>query len=262
MITPSTTSKSDSPSAAFATDTNPGRALRVAAIDGDTARLTALLDAGADVDAADAHGWTALMLAAKRGHGDAVCLLLDRGATVNARNDHDGTAIGYAAGRGHRAIVQALCEHGADADDGLARVMVRDTELLALLLVRGGDPNRHAGSIGFKITYATTPEDERAIQLLGAHGADPNAWSTSAGLFTPLMSAIFRRKTNIVRLLVGLGVDVNARSRNRADTPLMLARRLRDTAHATNREAETAESDIVVGLLLEAGAVDTQPDTT
>ena len=61
-----------------------GRALRVAAIRGDTDAVVALLGQGVSVDAADGCGWTALMLAAKYGHADLVCLLVERGAAVDA----------------------------------------------------------------------------------------------------------------------------------------------------------------------------------
>ena len=47
----------------------------VAAITGDTAKLTELLAGGADVQAEDSRGWTALSFAAVGGHVEAVKLL-------------------------------------------------------------------------------------------------------------------------------------------------------------------------------------------
>ncbi|MES2462147.1 MAG: ankyrin repeat domain-containing protein [Armatimonadota bacterium] len=66
----------------------PGRALRIAAIRGDTEAVNVLVSSGANVDSADPKGWTPLMLAAKYGHTDLVRLLCDRGAIMDTRHGH------------------------------------------------------------------------------------------------------------------------------------------------------------------------------
>ena len=59
--------------------------LHSAAGTGDTAALTALLDAGADPDALDSLGaYTPLHYAARYGHAAAISALLDAGADPNA----------------------------------------------------------------------------------------------------------------------------------------------------------------------------------
>jgi ankyrin repeat protein len=59
--------------------------------------VTALLVAGADVNAADAKGYTALHYAAYQGTFDLVALLLEKGADPNAKNGVDETPLHLAA---------------------------------------------------------------------------------------------------------------------------------------------------------------------
>ena len=83
----------------------------------DGAAMTALLDAGLDVNAEDDDcQMTALQQAALYGSDDAVKALLARGADVNARNEHSNDAISYAAGRGRPDIVQSLLSAGVEQE--------------------------------------------------------------------------------------------------------------------------------------------------
>ena len=70
--------RSAAPKAAIASDTP----LMLAAADGDTANVLALLSAGAQVDQVRTDGATALMAAAQDGHTDTVLVLLQAGAGV------------------------------------------------------------------------------------------------------------------------------------------------------------------------------------
>jgi hypothetical protein len=80
--------------AAMAAD--PARELLAVARDGDTARVRALLGAGASPEAKDKDGRTPLMLAAGSGHADAVRALLEKGADPAARDKTGRTAFDWA----------------------------------------------------------------------------------------------------------------------------------------------------------------------
>lgn len=114
--------------------------LMKAASEGDAARVTALLDGGADVNARDENGMTALMQAVKGNHTDTVRVLLERGADVNAK----GRFLGY------EAIILA--------------VKANDTGIVELLLASGFDPA--ATDINFVIGVAKLTGNARVIELL------------------------------------------------------------------------------------------------
>jgi hypothetical protein len=91
----------------------PSAALGRAAEIGDQARLMALLDARADINARDANGRTALMLAILHGQAGAVDVLLAHGADPNAADSSGITPLQAAVAGRHTAIVAALQRAGA-----------------------------------------------------------------------------------------------------------------------------------------------------
>jgi len=88
---------------------------------GETSRLMALLDRGANVNVRlagirkDVDGRTPLMLAAnsQRVPADTVRMLLDRGADANARGPRGETALDLAARSGNTTVVELLKKAGA-----------------------------------------------------------------------------------------------------------------------------------------------------
>ena len=85
-----------------------------AASDGDTEKLLALVDGGADIQS---DGVTALMLMAILRQTEAVRVLLEAGADVNAANNADGgTPLIFAVYGGSTETVSFLIESGADVN--------------------------------------------------------------------------------------------------------------------------------------------------
>ena len=89
-------------------------ALMLAALEGNTAKVKALLSNGANVNTKDSAGRTALMFAVINMHYETVEVLLSHGADVNSRAVDGGTALILAASSGDPKIVQALLDQGAD----------------------------------------------------------------------------------------------------------------------------------------------------
>ena len=97
----------------ISTSTTP---LILAATNGMTAIVKALLKRNVAVDKVDGDGWTALKRASNEGHEEIVTLLLKAGASPNIA-DHEGwTPLINAAGKGHVEVCKALLKAGGDAN--------------------------------------------------------------------------------------------------------------------------------------------------
>jgi len=103
--------------AVLGTDTpdggEPTMRVLLAAAQGATDIVQALLAHGADINAKDTSGRTALIQAASQGHIDTLQGLLARGANVNARNNDGETALTWARARGNTEAVKLLRQAGA-----------------------------------------------------------------------------------------------------------------------------------------------------
>jgi len=90
--------------------------LVLAARSGDTAAIKLLVARGADPNLADtaANGWTPMEHAIHKHQVAAVTALLDAGANVNATSRNGTTALMMAAGYGYTDVVELLLARGAD----------------------------------------------------------------------------------------------------------------------------------------------------
>ncbi len=174
-----------------------------------------LLHKGADVNARDSDGWSPLHRAAWEGNVNVASILLQHGAEADCQNESGWTPLRCAAlpiGR-RPEVIKLLLEHGAKLDLFSAMLMgrfdyirdqlvhnkvaltelhfrndllreaifVRSPELVELFLEHGADSNGLHSSLRVPpLCFAC--EDPRVplsiIQLLLAHGADPNAACT------------------------------------------------------------------------------------
>ena len=160
-----------------------------AAMQGDAARVRALLAEGQDVNAAQGDGMTALHWASMNGALDLAQLLVGAGAYVNS-----GTRIGQitplhlASRGGHGAVVAALLEAGADP---------------ARVTTNGGATPLH---------YAAESGDVAAITALVRHHANVNAAEPNWGA-TPLMYAAAKNRPEAIRALLAAGADPSVRGK-------------------------------------------------
>lgn len=178
--------------------------LMVAARGGFAPVVSLLLAKGAKVDAAGPRSQTALMWAVSQRHAAVTRLLLDAHANVHAKSavwsqvmavsphgmlqynkdvPHGGdTALMFAARNGDLESATLLLAAGANVDDqdawGVSATALAAhagfTPIVELLLAKGANPNTSGG--GFTALHAAVlRRDERMVQVLLDHKADPNA---------------------------------------------------------------------------------------
>lgn len=232
-------------------------ALVFAAREGDLATAELLLDAGADVNQTTEFGFTPLLTATQNRHYALGKFFLEHGADPNIRNKGGWSPLYIATDNrnieggdyptrkpdmDHLDYIRLLLAAGADVD---AR-MTSSTETRTVfthqwLFENGATPILRAAQSG----------DLVLINLLREHGADPNL-ATDDGV-TPLMVAAGigwvegvtyewspAQTLEVVKLLIELGNDVNARDTAEGRTALMGA-------------AHKGRTD-VIRTLVEAGA--------
>ncbi len=242
--------------------------LLFAASSGDIETARALVDAGADVNDVAASGTSALVLAAHSGHGPLGIYFLEQGADPNAAGA-GYTALHAAVLRSQVELVEALLEHGADlnavvehgspgrrfsADYSIRRQLIGtnalwlaakygEVEILRTLTESGADPfvvhsdmstlQVAMGNSGSSIEdrrdrLGNAPldraaEERRTLELariLIDLGVDVNAAGRRGD--TALHDAVRKNFGSVVELLVARGADVNA-ANQRGQTPLALA---------------------------------------
>ena len=215
-------------------------ALHWAAYKDDVAGATALIKAGANVNAANDLGATPLWLASLNGSAPMVRTLLQAGANPNLALLAGETPIMIASRTGNASVVDQLAAKGANLNARAARgqtalmwaVAQKHPEVVKVLLARGADV--HARSETWSQMMAVPPHGRLEYNRLIPHGGD-----------TALLFAARVGDLASARLLVDAGANVND-----ADAWGISATTL--AAHAGFTE--------VVEFLLDKGANPNSPD--
>jgi ankyrin repeat protein len=222
--------------------------LLVAVQKGSPAVVSALLDAGADINAPDdvavgtarkglsakmeiAEASTALIVATRLRKQPLVELLLTRGADVNFSDKHGVTALGWAQRLGHTDIAAALRRAGAGEPEFLEGSLhtalwtaARQGEVQKVegLLKSGAAPDKAVEDREGKhipLVSAARGGHLGVVELLLRNGANVNTGATenwSAGV-TPLMAAARLGHLDVVKALLSAGADVHAKDRGFED---------------------------------------------
>ena len=183
---------------------------------GDAARVRALIDRRADVNAAQADGTTPLHWAVERDQPDVVQMLIRAGANVKAANRYGATPLWLASVNGNAKTIAMLLEAGADPrsanGDGETALMVAartgKIDAVNLLLARGADPNAKEGWRGqTALMWAAAEGHAPVIDALVGRGADLAARSNAG--FTALLFAAREGRIPAVETLIKAGADMN-----------------------------------------------------
>lgn len=213
--------------------------------------VTALIIAGASLQAVDDDGRTPLMRVVMNAMSDSiVSLMLEFGALVNAKDRKRNTALHYAASKapteepGNTDTVRILLVNGADQ---------------CLKNKRGRTPLHEA--VSFKCF-------DRSRELLD-YGADPEVVDTNG--WTPLLGAVTQGDVALTKLLCDRGAIVDKKDKNRHTTlhyaisqgRMEVSKALLDAGADVNLVSKgetplcraTSKSDLaLVKILLERGA--------
>jgi uncharacterized protein len=178
--------------------------LIVAARAGDVGRVRSLLERDAAVDARDASGATALVAAAYGNHVDVAGSLIEAGADVNVKDERQQSAYPIAT---------------SEVGD--------DPRLLELTLVNGADVDAKDSYNGTGLIRAADRGHVRIVERLLDTKVEVDRVNRLG--WTALLEAIIlgggdREHTEVVRLLVAAGADVNLADGDGV-TPLGHARR-------------------------------------
>jgi len=194
-------------------------------------------------------GLTPLARAALRGHINTARLFIAFGADVNARDRTGWTPLHYTmrpwgTGGTNVRLARLLLEHGADPDaamqDGRTLLHVAaargEIEAAKLLLSKGADANARDLEGCTPVLYAVNGGRTKMVGLLLDSGtdADPDELLLAEGRRRPwpVESSGETDDTELVRLLLDRGADVNTKDEHDGSTALHLAAALGRTETA------------------------------
>lgn len=189
----------------------------------------------------DENGQTPLHIAIESRHITCVRLLLEAGADVKMPDARGRTAIDAAlvappylhdgkAVEEWRAIAALVWKAGRPRLRGPAGPMPwsldytvahNQTDVTRMLLAMGVDPNAAGAGGTTALADAALKGDADSVRLLLEHGARPNAIGPAGT--QPIHDAALGNSAKVIRELVAHGADINAQTRDDAQTPLHVA---------------------------------------
>ena len=173
-------------------------------------------------------------------------LLLDRGASAKSWVA-ETPLLAVLAGNGVNIdVIKLLIDHGADVDTrgelGITPLHgAKNAEIAQLLIDHGANVQGYCCDKPLH-----TAEDAEIAKMLIDHGADVNAIGESGD--TPLLSAVWNGKKDVVQVLLDHGADVNAKNDD-GHTPLDIV---------IDMEIPDMHRDEIADLLREHGGVTTK----
>ncbi|CAG0902291.1 unnamed protein product [Cyprideis torosa] len=192
--------------------------LLLATLNGRHSVVEVLLAHGADPNITNRVEETSPLHQAKS--AETAELLIAKGAVVDAKDKSGETPLFFATGSGHHSVVEVLIANGAEPNianrygtSPLHRA--KSAETAELLIAKGAVVDAKDKSGETPLFDATSSGHHSVVEVLLAHGADPNIISRTDGA-SPLHRA---RLAETAELLCQKGAVVNAKDR-RGKTPL------------------------------------------
>lgn len=190
-----------------------------------------LVEAGADVDLPDSSGTVPLVRAIVSWHetDEVVKYLIECGANVNACAGETWTPLEAAVHENAADIVKLLLDAGANPQicsekTEYSLVTAADwgyVDIVKMLLDAGADPNFSADENCTPLVAACRWGHDEAAALLLQAGANPYVIDSNFG-DSLLMAAAEDGNSKCVKLILGLGVDINHRNHD-GETALLYA---------------------------------------
>ena len=196
--------------------------LNLASFNGNHEIVSMLLESGADITIGDMDNSQPIHCAAISGNVHVAELLLAQGADVNDKDNNGATPLGFAAGRRHLDMVRYLIEQGADVNvqnaEGWTPIFFAGTpEVAAVILDNGGNMNAQSNDGATPLHSAVWRRRTELVRFLLERGADPNL-RNAVGI-TPLFAVNGENASQIAILLIDNGAQINIKD-GQNSTPL------------------------------------------
>ncbi|OQX81037.1 MAG: hypothetical protein B6D61_01190 [Bacteroidetes bacterium 4484_249] len=198
---------------------DPDFELLLTASEGDTTKLKALLEIGADINYSTYDGVTPLMYAAQNGHLRTIEILIDSGAKINAMPENRVSALLGACIAGYVYVADTLILNGANVNtqnfDGVTPLMYaaayNDTIMADMLLFYNAKTEQQDFYGNTALLYSVYYGNFELTGLLTNHGANIECADNNG--FTPLMVASQNEHIEIVKYLIQNGANIDTTNR-------------------------------------------------
>jgi uncharacterized protein len=185
---------------------------------GDLRAVRLFLAAGMNPNAKDDESNTALMYAIADSRAEIINALLGAKADVNEKNSGDATALDWAAARGQLDTVRLLVDNGAGAEainDGFVTAAESGHANVMRALLDKGASLKDVGSrallsaAGSTVGGVVEQDQSEIVTLLLRLGVDVNAKDKDG--WTALLLASDKNRPSLVQTLLDGGADVDAK---------------------------------------------------
>lgn len=172
-----------------------------------------LIESGADVNSRALDGQSALHYAAWYGEPELAAVFLKHGANPNLQDLQGMTPVACASVSSYGRLLELMLPAMGASGEAIApfvqvlsNIKGSTSDVLAMLLDAGGDPNKRNQTGLAPLHFAAVTGNEKAISMLTAAGADVNA-RDEAGM-TPLHYAADVGDRGAINALMKAGADI------------------------------------------------------